>query len=82
MPDGQRNIVYIETGLRVGVVVRCAVCGDMKKPIGRSGPLGASYCDDDCDGYRKEPYPGSLWPGETEEEFGFPVGSHGTIVRR
>lgn len=64
--------------MREGVLVTCAVCGDMKKPIGRSGPLGASYCNDDCAGYRQPPYPGSLWPGETEEQFGYPVGPDGT----
>lgn len=37
---------------RVGVIVRCAVCGRSKKPIGRSGPLEASYCDEDCTGYQ------------------------------
>lgn len=63
---------------RVGVMVRCSVCGDVKKPIGRSGPLGASYCDDDCGGYRLQPYPGSLWWGESEADFGYPVGVHGT----
>lgn len=64
--------------MRVGVVVRCLVCGDMKKPIGRDGPSCASYCDHDCPGYRQEPYPGSLWPGETEEQFGYPVSADGT----
>ena len=57
----------------VGVIVRCAVCGRRKKPIGRSAPiaLANALCDDDCKGYREEPYPGQLWPGETREEFGF-----------
>jgi hypothetical protein len=62
-------------------MVRCAVCGDMKKPIWRSGPLGASYCDEDCKGYRQPPHVGSLWPGETAEEFGYPVGKDGTEER-
>lgn len=66
---------------KVGVTVRCVVCGDMKKPIGRSGPLGASYCDADCPGYRQEPFPGSLWPGETEAELGYPVGNDGVRLR-
>lgn len=64
---------------RVGVIIRCAVCGDMKKPIGRAGPLGASYCDLDCPGYTQKPYVGSLWPGETSEEFGYPIGINGTV---
>jgi hypothetical protein len=44
----------------------CAVCGLRKKPIGRSAPLemANSLCDDDCSGYRLEPTPGHLWPGE------------------
>ena len=66
--------------VRVGIVVECAVCGDMKKPIGRSGPLGASYCDYECSGYACQPYPGSLWPGETSTEFGYPVGPDGTAI--
>lgn len=67
--------------IRVGVVVTCAVCGDMKKPVGRSAPLGASYCDDGCPGYRQPPYPGSLWPRETSAEFGYPCGTDGTVVQ-
>lgn len=67
--------------MRVGVVVRCAVCGDMKKPVGRSAPIGASYCDDECRGYRLEPYPGSLWPGESEADFGYAINDHGTVER-
>lgn len=63
---------------RIGVVVECAVCGRMKKPIGRSQPLGALYCADECDGYRLAPFAGSLWPGESEATFGFSVGVDGT----
>jgi hypothetical protein len=37
-----------------------------------------SYCTDECPGYRQPPYAGSLWPGETEAEFGYPVGDDGT----
>jgi hypothetical protein len=25
-----------------------------------------SLCDDDCPGYREDPQPGHLWPGELE----------------
>lgn len=67
--------------MKVGIIVRCAVCGQMKKPIGRSAPLCGGYCDDDCKGYRQEPHPGSLWPSETEAEFGYPVGPDGTEER-
>ena len=57
----------------VGVAVDCTVCQLRKKPIGRSAPLemANSLCDDDCPGYRLDPYPGELWPGETREEFGY-----------
>jgi hypothetical protein len=64
--------------MRVGIEVTCAVCGRMKQPIGRDAPLAAHYCDRDCVGHRQPPYPGSLWPGETEAEFGYPVGTDGT----
>jgi hypothetical protein len=63
---------------RVGVFVICRVCLLMKKPIGRSEPLGAMYCTDECNGYGRAPYPGSLWPGESEATFGYPVGVNGT----
>lgn len=58
---------------KVGIRVKCLVCGQQKKPIGRAGSLNASYCDDDCEGYRQPPYVGSLWPGETDADFGYPV---------
>ena len=41
---------------KIGVFVRCVTCGLMKKPVGRSGPLTAHYCDDDCAGYRDKPF--------------------------
>ncbi len=63
---------------RVGITIECAVCGYDKKPIGRSAPMGLSYCDDDCPGYRAVPRPGSLWPRESEADFGYPVGPDGT----
>lgn len=64
--------------MKIGIRVTCAVCGDMKKPRGRSEPLGVPYCTEDCAGYHQPPFVGSLWPNETEEEFGYPVGSAGT----
>lgn len=53
----------------VGMAVYCAICGQRKKPVGRSAALemANSLCDSDCPGYRQEPYPGQLWPGETRE---------------
>ena len=62
--------------MKVGIGVCCAVCGHMKQPHGRSAPLGTYYCDGDCPGYDQDPKPGCLWPGETEEEFGFQICSN------
>lgn len=61
-----------------GVYVECAVCKHQKQPIGRSAPLQGCYCDDECDGYRQAPHVGSLWPGETDADFGYPCGDAGT----
>lgn len=63
-----------------GVEVECVVCGKTKKPRGRSAPMQMSMCDSECSGYWREPLVGSLWPGENEAEFGFPVGEIG--IRR
>lgn len=63
---------------KVGIAVECKVCGQRKSPIGRSAPLGAYLCDHECEGYRQEPYVGSLWPGETDEDFGYPCNDDGT----
>jgi hypothetical protein len=63
---------------KAGIAVDCVVCHRMKCPRGRSQPLGAYYCDFECDGYNEEPHVGSLWPNETEAEFGYPVGNIGT----
>lgn len=42
----------------------CAVCGRRKPPVGRSVPLGATYCEHECPGHYMEPDAGHLWPGE------------------
>jgi len=57
----------------VGIAVTCTVCGLRKKPIGRSAPMemANSLCDHECPGYRLEPYPGQLWPGERQEDYGY-----------
>lgn len=65
--------------VRIGVMVECAVCGAMKQPIGRSVPLCTYYCDWECPGYSQHPRPGSLWPGERSDDFGYPVGTDGTV---
>ena len=65
----------------IGIHVNCTTCGRTKAPHGRSVPLvgGSSYCTpDDCDGYSEAPLAGCLWPGETEEAFGYPVCAHAT----
>jgi hypothetical protein len=51
----------------VGRAVYCTVCHRRKKPIGRDS-RDNGLCDHDCPGYRLGPDPGSLWPGEREEE--------------
>lgn len=65
---------------KVGIAVDCAVCHRRKKPTGRSAALemASSLCDHECPGYGQEPLPGSLWPGESEADFGYPVGTVGT----
>lgn len=67
------------TTVRVGIRVECVVCGGTKKPIGRSAPMEWSGCDGDCNGYLQKPYPGSLWPNERSDDFGYPVGEDGTL---
>ncbi len=61
------------TNMEVGKIVYCVVCGLRKNPIGRSAPLemANSLCDWECPGYKKDPQPSDLWPGETREEFGY-----------
>ena len=54
----------------VGKAVECVVCGKEKKPWGRESALGG-LCDYDCPGYRKDPQPGRLWPGEKCSDFGY-----------
>lgn len=50
---------------RVGGAVQCAVCGRTKKPIGRDS-FDNGLCSHECEGYRLEPLPDHLWPGEEE----------------
>lgn len=63
---------------KVGIRVECAVCGQTKQPRGRSAPVQCQYCDVFCPGYDQPPHVGSLWPGETDEEFGYPCSDVGT----
>lgn len=63
-----------------GIAVTCATCGRRKKPVGRSAPIGLSLCDYDCEGFYRSPRSGSLWPGESEADFGYPVANVGTTA--
>ena len=65
--------------MRIGIEVCCSACGHVKKPHGRSAPLGSVYCDESCPGYELEPKPGCLWPRETEADFGFKICSNATV---
>lgn len=47
-----------------GALVECSVCHKRKAPLGRAAPLSSDYCDRDCGGYRADPQPEELWPGE------------------
>ena len=70
--------------MKVGISVECVRCRRTKAPRGRSvaAAMGNSMCtDDQCKGYREDPKPGDLWPGETEAEFGYPVSSNATCER-
>lgn len=63
--------------MKVGVTVFCEVCGLPKAPLGRSMPMGSVMCDYECEGYRNPPFVGPLHPGETESDYGYPVGPYG-----
>ena len=67
---------------RVGISVECSVCHRRKKPYGRSAPMAMAngLCDSDCDGYRLEPFPGALWPGETCSDFGYAHSHDATLL--
>ncbi len=66
---------------KVGIRVKCAVCGAIKAPVGRSVPFGSFYCDRNCTGFYLEPGSGCLWPGESEADFGYPVADVGTEMK-
>ncbi len=52
------------------IMPNCLTCGLMKKPIGRDAPAACQggYCDEECSGYRQDPMPGHLWPGELDSQ--------------
>lgn len=67
--------------MKVGIAVVCPKCHRTKAPMGRSLPheVYNSYCNrDECPFYWDAPRAGSLFPGESEQDFGYPVGSDGT----
>jgi hypothetical protein len=67
--------------MKVGISVECTRCGRTKAPRGRSvaDAVYNSMCThDQCEGYYEEPKPGDLWPGETQEDFGYSVSSNAT----
>lgn len=77
--------------MKTGIMVKCTTCHRQKKPRGRSAPIGLYMCEpidllalncnrpfDGCLGYNQEPKVGWLWPGETEEDFGYPCPDDGT----
>jgi hypothetical protein len=66
---------------KVGISVKCVVCFKTKAPRGRSIGFMAhdGYCQDGiCSGYWAHPYPGDLWTGETDEDFGYPCSDNAT----
>lgn len=66
---------------KVGIHIECVVCHQTKTPNGRSAPLMVALCDRNCPGYLQEPRVGSLWPNESEADFGYPVADVGTEIR-
>ena len=66
---------------KVGARLYCVVCRLHKKPIGRYAPTEMLHCSDGCNGYHQEPLPGSLWPGESEFDFGYKVGEQGVETK-
>lgn len=39
----------------------CVVCGRRKKPVGRDMSPHDHLCSHECDGYNREPLPGTDW---------------------
>ena len=66
--------------MKIGISIDCSTCRRSKPPRGRSvaDAMYGSVCNSECPGYWEDPKPGDLWPGETEEDFGFPVSSNAT----
>jgi len=59
----------------------CTECHRRKKPVGRDS-RDNGLCDHECPGYRRDPQPDYLWPGEREEDaFPPPVSSNSQGVK-
>ena len=70
---------YFMSVTKVGISVECVVCLRKKAPRGRSVPIGAYLCEaNNCSGFYAHPYPGDLWPGETDEDFGYVCSDNAT----
>jgi hypothetical protein len=55
--------VYSDCTLACEFAPQCRTCGRIKKPRGRDS-MDNGRCDSDCPGYKEDPAPGHLWPGE------------------
>jgi hypothetical protein len=65
--------------MKIGISVTCPKCLLTKAPRGRSVSMDTygSYCNRDiCPYYWDDPKPGDLFPGETEQEFGYTVSAN------
>lgn len=69
-PDGK---VVERQRCDVGCAPICTSCHRRKNPIGRSAApeMANGLCDLECAGYRQDPTPCDLWPGEKREDFGY-----------
>ena len=68
---------------KIGIFVYCGTCGSIKQPIGRDASHNNGLCNrHECEGYEKEPFPGQLWSGESEQDFGYYVGTTGTTKEK
>ena len=60
---------------REGTSPECKTCGRIKVPVGRSiamAAAGSGCTSETCQGYRDDPQPDHLFPGEKQSEFGYP----------
>lgn len=57
---------FLGTVCMTGCSPVCGKCGRRKAPVGRSvaPAIAGDLCDDECQGYRQDPKPCDLWPGE------------------